>query len=261
MVFSRASNNSDAVVNEIENAQSLKKTIIPLRIDDTDYSDTLDYYLKSKHHVNAFGKSAETAARELLPFFEAETPLKESTGMPAPAPSRKRTYRIVAVIIVLAAALLTVYLVNRRGGDPVVVKYPGKTEPLKPNRIITNPGDKIKTIQEQQGSHQQADQKIEVTVTSNPYTILAGATAEIRVFVITENQVPLPEAKVTLSAGGGYFEVSKNLKEVGTTNSQGVYITRWTAPNPAGIAYGISVKASKQHFVDAEGKVTVNTQN
>lgn len=43
-VFTKSSNNSDPVINEIEKANSLKIQIIPFKADWEEYSDSVEYY-------------------------------------------------------------------------------------------------------------------------------------------------------------------------------------------------------------------------
>ena len=41
-IFSKSANQSDAVINEIENANALKIPIIPFKVEKEQYSDSLD---------------------------------------------------------------------------------------------------------------------------------------------------------------------------------------------------------------------------
>jgi hypothetical protein len=54
VVFSRHSNVSPHVENEVDNAFNERKVIIPFRIEDIEMSDVLKYYLRKSHYVDGF---------------------------------------------------------------------------------------------------------------------------------------------------------------------------------------------------------------
>lgn len=131
-IFSKASNNSDAVVNEIENATALKKPIITFRIDNDEYSDSLYYYLSSKQSVSAYNRSLEHAVAEMIPSIKGPVN-KEEVLPPPPAPPSipvqalpdtvpsKPGYKkwlIPGGIALVAVIVLVVILTNRRHRSP-----------------------------------------------------------------------------------------------------------------------------------------------
>ena len=59
VVVSKNTMHSVGVQNEIDNVYKRNKTIIPFRIDDTDLSDELSFYLSSTQWINAFPKFEE----------------------------------------------------------------------------------------------------------------------------------------------------------------------------------------------------------
>ena len=73
VVFSDAANKSDAVVNEIENAVAQKLRLIPFKIDNEEYSDSLEYYLRTKQAVNAYDTSLDEAIDELVISIQKKT--------------------------------------------------------------------------------------------------------------------------------------------------------------------------------------------
>lgn len=54
VIFSRHSNVSPHVENEVDNAFNERKVIIPFRIEDIEMSDVLKYYLRKSHYVDGF---------------------------------------------------------------------------------------------------------------------------------------------------------------------------------------------------------------
>jgi hypothetical protein len=54
LVFSENANASEDVANEIQNAFKRLKTIIPYRLDSSEMSDEMDYFLSRKHWIDAY---------------------------------------------------------------------------------------------------------------------------------------------------------------------------------------------------------------
>ncbi len=65
-VFTESSNQSDAVINEIEKASALKTPVIPFKVTDLSYSDSLEYYLRSKQAINAYETGIDKGIEELI---------------------------------------------------------------------------------------------------------------------------------------------------------------------------------------------------
>lgn len=65
LIFSKESNLSDQVMNEVTNACKEKCIIIPFRIDDTEMCDGLAYYLNSVHWLDAYHSSMQEKVEEL----------------------------------------------------------------------------------------------------------------------------------------------------------------------------------------------------
>ena len=64
LLFSKNSNDSEDVKNEVHNAFSSKKTIIPCRLDDTQMDNEMKYFLSRKHWIDAY--PGDTGLDELL---------------------------------------------------------------------------------------------------------------------------------------------------------------------------------------------------
>ena len=124
LVFSQSSNNSDAVVNEIENANALKLPIIPFKIDNEPYSDSLDYYLRSKQSIAAYDKSIDQAVADLI------RSVNSSSAIPLPTPPVSRRPRlkkwiIPAILILLIGVFATIYFANNNSkkDPPITVSF------------------------------------------------------------------------------------------------------------------------------------------
>lgn len=102
--------------------------------------------------------------------------------------------------------------------------------------------------------------KINISFTANPYTIPAGGQADLNVLALTDDNVPIPDANVKMQAGGGWFMISKNYIEIGKTNENGVFSTKWTCPNPAARGYGINVSVNKDGLIRGEQDITINIE-
>jgi hypothetical protein len=116
-IFTKASNQSEAVINEIENAMALKIPVIPFRIDNIAYSDSLDYYLRSKQAINAYSKSLDAAIDELITYIHSRTgttaPSIPKTPLATPEGPRKRpifTYVLAGAGVLLLAFFLLKFL-------------------------------------------------------------------------------------------------------------------------------------------------------
>lgn len=93
-----------------------------------------------------------------------------------------------------------------------------------------------------------------------PASIPAGGQTEIRVHAYSGANSPVTGATVRIVSGGGRFQNSGTRTEVGTTNAQGIFTTRWWAPAPAAAAYGMDVTVTKEGFDDWRGECRVPIQ-
>jgi beta-lactam-binding protein with PASTA domain len=93
-----------------------------------------------------------------------------------------------------------------------------------------------------------------------PASIPAGGQAEIRIGAYSGANSPVTGATVRIVSGGGRFQNSGTRTEVGTTNSQGIFTTRWWAPAPAAAGYGMDVTVTKEGFDGWRGECRVPIQ-
>lgn len=86
LIFSRASNISKHVLREVERAVHYELTIIPFRIEDTPYSDSLEYHLSTCHWLDAITPPIQShigvLARQVELLLQ-ENPAREQAGTPA----------------------------------------------------------------------------------------------------------------------------------------------------------------------------------
>jgi hypothetical protein len=107
-----------------------------------------------------------------------------------------------------------------------------------------------------------------VTVSAGPPTVSRGQRSTILVAVHDQEGRPVPGAAVTVSAGGGKFLAAQNdhydpdsrlhepYSASGVTNQVGVF-TSWWVCNPCAAAYGLSVRATKEGFLDGNGEIEI----
>jgi len=105
------------------------------------------------------------------------------------------------------------------------------------------------------------EEKILVEASPDPYTVIAGEQASINVLAYTGDKNPLENAHVEIGAGGGFFSLSGNHVELGTTNNKGIFKTYWKAPDPAASGYVMGVTVSKDGFINGKTEVTVQVTN
>lgn len=87
LVFSKTSNKSEHVLNEVGLAFDHGKKIIPILLDDSEMSADMQYYLARKHHINAmdnFSKGMEELVTAIKRYFpdtsSAKTRLEAANG-------------------------------------------------------------------------------------------------------------------------------------------------------------------------------------
>jgi beta-lactam-binding protein with PASTA domain len=101
---------------------------------------------------------------------------------------------------------------------------------------------------------------IRVRCVVTPSSIPAGGQAEIKIGAFSGTGSPVTGASVRIMSGGGWFQNSGSTTEVGTTDSKGVFTTRWRAPAPAAAGYGMSVTVTRQGFSEGKNECMVPIQ-
>ena len=143
-IFTKSSNESDAVINEIENASALKIRIIPLKMDDLAYSDSLEYYLRSKQAINAFNRSLDTAVAELVQHINVNKITTVTDPLPGPTPRPKQSSLknifIAAAIIIILFIIIFYIKAPHPGGLKNAPNTRGQADsarPAEPSQINT----------------------------------------------------------------------------------------------------------------------------
>ena len=104
---------------------------------------------------------------------------------------------------------------------------------------------------------QQPIPAISVNCTAKPHAARAGGEVQISILAFTGQNAPVPGANVKIQSGGGWFSTSGGTTEVGTTDANGVFRTRWKSPNPAARSYEIVVSVVKDGFAGGEARLMV----
>jgi hypothetical protein len=97
---------------------------------------------------------------------------------------------------------------------------------------------------------------IVVTAAPRPATVGVGEFTAILVTAATREGTPIPDARVTISAGGGTFRGTRHTQLSGATNARGEFQAHWTC-KPCAPAYRISIEVSKAGFTTATAAVNV----
>lgn len=113
LIFSRNSNASEGVLNEIRNARGLKPplTVIPLRIEDVPLSKALRFHLTAAQWIDVAGSDVDGPVKELAARLRrtgvasaAAAPLQNSATTTAPASADVSPTHDAAAIVVAASA-------------------------------------------------------------------------------------------------------------------------------------------------------------
>ena len=94
---------------------------------------------------------------------------------------------------------------------------------------------------------------ITVTATANPPVIPPGQQTTINVFAQDSQGRPLPSAIVTLSSGGGKFNVTGTTSVSGPTDSSGAFRAYWSCDYCAP-AYDNTVRITKPGYEEAKAQ-------
>ncbi len=96
---------------------------------------------------------------------------------------------------------------------------------------------------------------------SNPRSVSPGGSTEITVLATASDNSVIPNAHVTVVAGGGAFQGTGATKVVGDTNEKGVFHTTWRTYEASAytgdMSYLIGVEVNKDGFVKGSGEVQV----
>lgn len=111
--------------------------------------------------------------------------------------------------------------------------------------------------------------RIQLSAVANPPDIASSVKTSISVMVRDANGAPLPDANVSLSAGGGKFlssiyepydpnsRLNGPYSVNGKSDGAGLFTTWWVC-NPCATAYVLSVEATKPEYLSGKAELTIN---
>jgi len=153
LVLSSASNQSDFVAREVERAISMKKAVLPIRIENVEPSRSLQLFISANQWIDAFsGRFATHIDRLASRLAEQDTgaPVHPGVVQPdpkSPSPSRW-AWRTGAVVAAAIAALVLVFAwpSNRQHAGPTPVTDPSViSDPVTlqetPPQVADRPAD------------------------------------------------------------------------------------------------------------------------
>jgi hypothetical protein len=272
-IYSNASNESDAVINEIEKASTLKSiTIIPFKIENLPYSDSLEYYLRSKQNIIAYGRPIEEATNELAKHIKsrlatlAETNDKQQSQellntTQLDEGHKKKANKKVGLFFLGGIIAFTIFYIGIKFSfySPIDSRPFEKQEAFDSAKKIPDNSEVVPLDQPEKKQINEAG-KINVTV-SNPYTINAGEEAQINILAFTDQNSPIADGTVKISFGGGWFNNSGTSTEIGKTDKNGGFSTKWRSPKPAASAYVGSLDISKEGMIEYSTEITIKIVN
>lgn len=97
LIYSKNSNSSDQVINEVDKAFSNNKMIIPFMMDETPFNDDFDYYLSRKHWLKAFPdyrKMFEPLLKAVKQIYPKQASATETTESAQPEVNEKKETNI-----------------------------------------------------------------------------------------------------------------------------------------------------------------------
>ena len=103
----------------------------------------------------------------------------------------------------------------------------------------------------------QLPKQIRVEAHSTPQAVPAGGQAQITIIVRDLEDAAIPDAYVSVGAGGGSFS-GGGTNAGGNTDSSGAFRTSWHAPNPAANGYVMGVTAKKVGYGSATTQLKVD---
>lgn len=105
------------------------------------------------------------------------------------------------------------------------------------------------------------DGPLHLSVNNNPRVVVAGGQTTILVRVTDQAGNAVADARVRVSAGGGYFVATGVTTVYGLTDAQGLYRTNWhtyeARAYTGNMSYALRIDVSKEGFAKGERELTV----
>jgi hypothetical protein len=207
-IFTNASNKSLDVINEIEKAASLRIKIIPFKISNEDYSDALEYYLRTKQSINAQGNQIDEAIHELITACGIE-------GMPPPPPppppvQRKWLIPVALSLIILLFIVIYATKFNKSNSTAIPSNATNDTG------ISTNPSGTKAGIEDKKTVEQKPDLNSEVTNEVADIPAICGVGADYFFFVRKGNEGHVEYSSGNLGRAASQWQLANNYKVNGS---------------------------------------------
>lgn len=111
-------------------------------------------------------------------------------------------------------------------------------------------------------------QTLRAKVVAVPGTVGVGQKTLITVTVLDRNGIPVPNVRITISAGGGKFLDPKEpynprsrlqgpYRAQGLTSTKGMYATSWVC-NPCAGGYVLNIEGNKDYYIPSAFDLTVH---
>ena len=211
VIFSSHSNQSQQVIREVERAVSKGLAILPLRIEDVPLSKDMEYFISTRHwldaltppmekHLNHLADTVNLLLSRTPPATKAESlaeDRKPSSGQPPPEPKKRLPAMRLAIVLALLVAVVV-------GGWTLLTSRHSKTEPLEvlplaaPDEIIKLKvaadavWERVKSLDRDQGFGarlDQAQQEQSLAVEYDSRRVYGQAAPAYRKFISTCQQL------------------------------------------------------------------------
>lgn len=162
LVFSRHTNNSPHVMNEIERAVSRRVTIIPFRLEEVKPSEDLELFISSCHWLDAFVPPLEPHLAELVAavggVLGVESHAASVPTVPAPVAPKSKAPWLAAAGLLSVAAVAAFFWMRGTGAKPesppapvtAVAASPTPAEVAPPPPVPVDPLDQARDLEGRQ---------------------------------------------------------------------------------------------------------------
>jgi len=108
LIFSSHANDSDQVLREVELAVKSKLVIVPVKIEDIDLSDDMEYFLSTVHWIDVVNKKSEKYILYLAETVKDFLKNKEKRARPPKGGKKKKRKPLVVVLPAVAVVILAI---------------------------------------------------------------------------------------------------------------------------------------------------------
>lgn len=108
LIFSSYANDSDQVLREVELAVKSKLIIVPVKIEDIELSDDMEYFLSTVHWIDVVNKKSEKYILYLAETVKDFLKNKEKRTMPPKGGKKKKRNPLIVVLPAVAIVILAI---------------------------------------------------------------------------------------------------------------------------------------------------------